>query len=102
MKKRKALVVSSPSEKHKGRRRNQQQQQHDDDDDDDNDEDPPEEAVYQSDYDGKSSTTETLWNQLQTELSSPLAHRDMNAIQEYEETTKRKHGGDEVGYFCLY
>jgi hypothetical protein len=106
MEKRKALAVSSPSsstkkKKKKKERRRNHPHNHDDDDDnddddididnDDDDEGPPEEYDYERDHDhdGRSSTTNGLWNQLRTEPSSPLAHRDVNDVQEeYDSTIK--------------
>jgi hypothetical protein len=96
MEKRKALVVSSPSSASKKKKKKKERQRnhrhnHDDDDGDDSDSDDegqPEEEDYERDHDGRGSTTNGLWNQLRTEPSSPLAHRDVNNVQGYDSTIK--------------
>ena len=96
MEKRKALVVSSPSSSSKKKKKKKERQRnhrhnHDDDDGDDSDSDDegqPEEEDYERDHDGRGSTTNGLWNQLRTEPSSPLAHRDVNNVQGYDSTIK--------------
>ena len=96
MEKRKALVVSSPSSSSKKKKQKKERQRnhrhnHDDDDGDDSDSDDegqPEEEDYERDHDGRGSTTNGLWNQLRTEPSSPLAHRDVNNVQGYDSTIK--------------
>ena len=96
MEKRKALVVSSPSSSSKKKKQKKERQRnhrhnHDNDDGDDSDSDDegqPEEEDYERDHDGRGSTTNGLWNQLRTEPSSPLAHRDVNNVQGYDSTIK--------------